>query len=265
MLGVDEGTAEEFYSLLIGNAQVLDRCAHERARADDPVGAVACAWSADMAIVQAVVWERILIASPHPGRQFFQLGEAIVAALAEGGSELSGWHGASAEHVVRAARARLLRAFEAPLARDVEAQLPVLAYLGALPAITEAQMGQAVSARLLGLPPGDFVADRRRAAQESMGEAHARLASGDTDGAIQIARDADLHSLDAYLVESAMAVGDDALLTVIARGELATAAVGAVAGLSHDFVAAMGVLRQAMTAALGEADGARLRRTFASV
>ena len=54
--------------------------------------------------------------------------------------------------------------------------------------------------------------------------------AGETSAAIQAAYQGDFTALDAYLVESAVAAGDDALLTVTIRWDLAVQAVSELAG-----------------------------------
>ena len=264
MLGVEKGTAEEFYSQCLANAHVLERSARSRASSSDSIGAVACAWGADVAIVQAVIWERILIASRNPLRQFYEVADVVVTALTEEDDGVKR-PVSSAEHMVRLARMRVAHAFDASLARDIEARWPDVTYLGAIPPFTDAEVQVAVANRLLGVSAGEFIEHRRREAAAFMLEAQSRRVHGDMAGAIQAGYDSDFRSLDAYLIESAIAVGDTALLTVISRWELATRAVAALAGLPPDFLAAVEVVRETLGAALGEADGARLRRTFAPV
>lgn len=265
MLGVDKGTAEEFYSQCLSNAQLLDRSARERAHGGDAIGAVACAWGSDVATMQAVIWERILVASRNPQRQFYQVAEVVVTAVRGDAPDDGPTLESTAEQLVRSARMRSLRAFDGGLAREVDGRWPEVSYLVSLPAFSEAQIEEAVNTRLLGENAADFVDHRRKEAAAAMLEAQARRVHGDTEGAIQAGYESDFHSLDAYLVESALAVGDAALMTVVTRWELATHAVAAIVALPRDFVAAMGVVRQAMADALGEADGARLRRTFVAL
>ncbi len=265
MLGVEKGTAEEFYSQCLGNATVLDRSARARAHHGDSIAAVACAWGADVAIVQAVIWERILIASSNPLRQFYQVAGVTVNALSVDEPDGPKRRIGTAEHMIRAARMRIQSAFDAELAADIAARWSDVTYLGSLPAFTPVQVQAAVEARLLGVSAGEFIEHRRREAAASMLEAQSRRVHGDTAGAIQAGYDSDFLSLDAYLIESAIAVGDEALLTVISRWELATRAVASLPGLPSDFLAAVGVVRDALAVSLGESDGARLRQTFAAV
>ncbi len=265
MLGVEKGTAEEFYSQCLANAEVLDRSAHARARRGDSIGAVACAWGADIAIVQAVIWERILIASSNPLRQFYQVADIVVLALADFDAEARKRKPGTAEHLIRAARARVQGAFDAALAADIAARWSDVSYLETVPAFTEAEVQAAVEARLLGVSASEFIEHRRREAAAFMLEAQSRRVHGDTAGAIQAGYDSDFRSLDAYLIESAIAVGDEALLTVISRWELATRAVASLPALPPDFLAAVEVVRETLAGALGEADGSRLRKTFTAV
>ncbi len=81
MLGVSSGTAEEFYSRCLANAQILEGAARQRVGSGDPVGALADAWGADVNMLQAVMWERILVAARTPQRQFFLVAGAIVTGL----------------------------------------------------------------------------------------------------------------------------------------------------------------------------------------
>lgn len=263
MLGVAKGTAEEFYSQCLANAQILERSARARAAGSDSIGAVACAWGADVAIVQAVIWERILIASRNPLRQFYEVADVVVTALVD--DDGVNRPVSSAEHMVREARMRVARSFDASLARDIEARWPDVSYLADTPPFADVDVQAAVANRLLGVSAGEFIEHRRREAAAFMLEAQSRRVHGDMAGAIQAGYDSDFRSLDAYLIESAIAVGDTALLTVISRWELATRAVAGLPALPPDFLAAVEVVRETLGAALGEADGARLRRTFAPV
>lgn len=265
MLGVEKGTAEEFYSQCLGNAQVLDRSARLRARDGDAVGAVACAWGSDLATVQALTWERILVASRNPQRQYYEVAEVVLAELRLEGSDDADEHDTTAEQVLRAGRRRLLRTFDAALAKDVQNRWNEISYLSTVPAFSEAQLLDAVNTRLLGVTAAEFIEHRRREAAAAMLEAQARRVHGDTEGAIKAGYDSSFFSLDAYLVESAIAVGDTALLTVVCRWELATRAVAALTGLPADFMGALGVVRETLARALGEADGARMLRTFATL
>ena len=124
--------------------------------------------------------------------------------------------------------------------------------------MTGDDISAAASARLLGLRPAEFVSRRRSEAAAAMLEAQAHRVRGETSEAIQSAYQSDFTALEAYLVDSAVAVGDDDLLTVTIRWDLAVQSVSEVPGLPDDFSRAVGVIRSAIVAGIGEADGRRL-------
>jgi hypothetical protein len=256
VLGVDEGTAEEFHGRLLASARALDRAAHAYAGNDDSVAAVATAWGADVMTAQAVLWERILIASRAPQRQYFQAASSLVGALQ---SEIAeGRPAGTAGALVRTARERMAVEFDEAMRADVAEQLPDSAYLDGLPAPTGQDFAASAAARLDGGSAREYAARRRDAAAEAMARAQEARIRQDTSTAITAAYESDFNVLESYLVESAIAVGDASLLTVIIRTELVTSAITELTGLPEDFVRAVTVIRETMLAALSEADGQRL-------
>ena len=256
-------TAEEFYGRCLGNVTVLDAAARRFAAAGDAVGALAAASGADTYALQAVVWERILVASSYPQRQFFRVAEALVGGLAAHLSD--GGPDRTAADTLLATRAGMLAACDPGLRQDVEAAWGDVQYLAALPAPTEADLLASVAARTGGLGPEAF-ADRRRAeAADVLTQAQTLRVKGDAVAAIQTAYESDLLALEAYLVRSAAALGDASLMTVTVRWELATHAVAALPGIPDGFVAAVHRIRDALVAGLGDADGQRLRADLVAV
>jgi hypothetical protein len=259
----DGRSAEEFYSQCLANARTLDQAARRLASAMDAPGAVATAWGSDVFAVQAVLWERILVASPVPQRQFFRVADALFDGLRGAGQGVGDQE--TCRTVVRAAREALLAACDPDLRGEIQASWPDLAYMGILPAPSQEDLEAAVVQRTGGVPAADFVDQRRREAFDAMAQAQASRVRGDTVGAIQLAYDSDFLALEAYLVESALAAGDDLLLSVTVRWELATASVGQLAGLPDGFVAAVHRVRDVLGAPLSEADADRLRASMAPV
>lgn len=256
MLGVTSGTAEEFYSRCLANAQALESAARQRAAEGDAVGALADAWGADVNMLQAVMWERIIAAARAPQRQFFQVAEAIVSGLR---SPLEAPDGATTlGRSIAHARERMATAFDDELAREMARRWPDITYLEAVPSVTADDVAAAVSARLLGLSAEEFVSRRRSDAAAAMLEAQTHRVRGETSEAIQCAYQGDFTALEAYLVDSAVAAGDHDLLTVTVRWDLAVQAVSDVPGLPDDFSQAISLIRTAIVSGIGEADGRRL-------
>ena len=252
-------SAEEVYSRCLGNASALDASARRFADAAAATDAVACAWGADVYAVQALVWERIMIAASSPQRQFFRAAEALVAGLhldrAAPGNR-------SAADVLETSRRAFLDACDPDLRDGIRSLWSDLDHLTGLAAPTADDLGEAVARRLASRSEGAFVEQRRREAAESMATAQALRIKGEGVPAIQAAYDSDLSSLEAYLVESAVAAGDAGLLTVTIRWELAIHALSGLPGLPEGFLAAVGRIRDTVAASLGDADGARLRLTL---
>lgn len=259
----DGRSAEEFYSQCLANARTLDQAARRLTTEMDAPGAVATAWGSDVVAVQAVLWERILVASPVPQRQFFRVADALFDGLRGAVPPLGEQE--TCRTVVRAAREALLAACDPDLRGAIQASWPDLAYMGILPAPTRDDLEAAVLRRTGGLPPAEFVEHRRREAFEAMTQAQAMRVRGDTMGAIQSAYDSDFLDLEAYLVESALAAGDVLLLSVTVRWELATASVAQLTGLPEGFVAAVTRVREVLGDPLAEADAGRLRASLAPI
>lgn len=248
---------EEFYSQCVSNAHALDAAARRLLAEGDPTAALACAWGADVFTVQAVLWERVLVAAPVPARKYFRAAEAMFAgATARPGSAAVLTSGAEA---LQAGRALLLADFDADTRAEIGEQWPDPGYLRGVPVPTADELASAVSIRLQGLGVEGFVAARREEAQAAMVEAQALRVRGETAAAVQAAYDADMLAFEAYLVESAAAAGDAMLLTVTIRWELAVVALAGMAGLPEGFVAAVTAIRDALGGSMVDADADRWR------
>lgn len=259
MSSEDRGSAEEFFSRCVANVAVLDRAARRHAAEGDAVSAVAAAWGADVNAAQSVLWERIMVASTAPQHLFFRAAEALIPGLAVAEAGVP----SNAMEAVGASRRSLLDACDASLRREIQRTWPEISYLAGLPAPTGEDLVAAAAERLDGVSPARFAKERYRMAHVAMREAHEYRVRGDSAAAIQGAYDSDFLALEGYLVESAAAAGDVALLSVVARWDLATGAVTDLAGLPEEFAAAVAVIREALCRGLGEADAGRVREAFA--
>jgi hypothetical protein len=257
VLGVDRGTAEEFHGRLLSSSHALDRAARIHAQSGSVVAAIASACGADITLLQAMLWERILIASRAPQRQYFQAAGSLLASMES--AELPAPPDDTAEQYLVVARENLVTQFDEPLQREAAAKLPDLTYLRWLAAPTPDDFDAAVAARLDGGSSAAFISARRKAARESMVEAQSDRIRGRIPAAIQAAYVSDFQSLEAYLIESALATGDARLLSVTMRSDLVASAIAELPRLPEDFGRAVGTIRDAMCSALTEADAERLR------
>lgn len=255
---------EEFFTQCVANARVLDAAARRLLADGDRVGAMACAWGSDVFTVQAVLWERVLVAAPVPARKYFRAAEAMFAPQRIVGGATAG-PAVTADEMISLGRIALMADFEPSVRLEITDQWADITYLRQAPAPTTEDLAVSVTDRLAGRTPEAFAAARRMLAGQAMDEAQALRVRGETQGAVQAAYDADLLCLEAYLVESAVAAGDAALLTVRVRWELATAAISGLLGLPNGFVAAVTALRDAITGSMVTADAERLRGTFVAI
>lgn len=252
-------SVEEYFTRRIGDAQVLVTAARAHAAADDAVAAVATMLAADTAILQALMWERVNISPRSPQRQFFQAAQALTEVMTRMGDDVPA---VSAADLVADARAAMASALDDDLADAVRARWSDAGFLLLLRAPTDADLRSSLFQRTDGLGAEAFVADRRDRARTVMAEAHAARVRGETAAAIRLAYDSDFLTVEAYLAESALASGDVWLLTAVPRWALVAAGVAALPGLPDTFTDAVDVVRAAMVAALGGADGGRLADAF---
>ncbi len=257
MTGIAHGAAEEFYTLRLANASVLERAARSRAAADDIVGALVLAWAADLEVFQAIVWERVVVVAGATPRHFFETAEGAVVHPGPWAEE--------AEGLLRASRAALLAQLDAPLAREVGQHWPDSAYLAGIPAPPSAAFTDAALRRMEGQAPRDFVQRRRQQGLAQMASAREHRVRGNVPEAIRLAYAGDCLLLEAYLVESAVAAGDAALMTAMSRWELCTQSVSSLASLPADFASAVRAIREALAAPLGDMDGQRLMETLPAI
>ncbi len=255
-----QSSAEEFFSRRLGDAQVLLSASARRASEGDAVGALATALGSDVATLQALLWERINMAPRAPQRQMFQAAEALVDTLAGFGSNAEA--PSSVADLIVATRERMTGTLDEALVAEAIGRWSDVSFLSAYEAPTEGDLASSLARRTDDLPVPEYVAGRRAAAAASMLQAQSARVRGATSDAITAAYDSDFCSLEAYLAESALAVGDIWLLTAISRWELATHEVSELMRLPDGFVDAVALVRRAMTTALGDADGARLAESF---
>jgi len=256
-MGIAHGAAEEFYAARVANAIVLERAARAKAAVGDAPGAIALAWAADLEVFQAVVWERVVVVAGATPRHFFEVAELAIASPGE-------W-AADAEGLLRSSRAALLARLDAPLAREISQRWPDSAYLAGMPAPRPDDFLEAAAGRLEGQRPADFVRRRRQQGMAQLEQAQEQRVRGNASEAIRLAYAGDCLFLEAYLIESAAASGDPALLTVSSRWELSTQSVSSLTSLPSDFASAVSKIRAALAAPLGDMDGQRLVESLPNV
>ncbi len=216
---------------------------------------------ADVANLELVSWERIVVTSPTPQVPLFEFASKVAAGL----STLSTQRLAEAPNAAAAidlVRESLVATVDPDLANEIASRQLSTEHLARSPMFTDTELHELVNRRLGGKSPEAFIIDARAHALALSNEARDFRLRGDTRAAISSAYRADMNSLDAYLVESALAVGDVAMLTMLTRRELAIAALGRLGAVPDDVKAAVSQVRQTLMLSLGWADGERLARTL---
>lgn len=257
-------TAEEVYAQCLVNTQVLDAAARRQALDADAVSALALAWGADVYAVQGVLWERIIGAAAATHRQLYRAADALFRGLRGAAPEPTMLEGSCAD-VLRVARTRLLAECDEGLADALQAVWIENSYLADLKAPTAEDVQAAARKRCRGRSALAQADALRADARAAMTRAQALRVRGDTVGALQESYEADLLSLEAYLLESALAAGDSDLLTVTIRWELAVAAIAGMDALPADFTRAVTQVRKALCSGLAESDGVRCLMSLSTV
>lgn len=253
-------TPELLYAETTARSTACRAVAETRAAEGDVVASVAATWAADVATVQAVLWERVMLASPDPDQQLADIAAAVGRAL--GGFAQEPQHATTAADAVRAARRGLSGAFDDAARSLIERRLPVLGHLEELPAPTSAEVADVAAQRLGGSSLDEVVAERSAEARACMAEVRALVAEGRSEQALALAWQADWATLEAYLLDAARAVGDDTLLSVDLRWSLAVRATDAITALPPDLGRAVALIRQHLVESLGAVEGERLRWRF---
>ena len=225
-----------------------------------PYYAVMAQWMSDIATMQAVMWERVMIAHPDPQDTFVTIGATLTQALSEYGP-LNG-PATTAEDSVRNARAAMATAFDDAAARAIDSQYLPLSHLAALPAPTDAESQAPRQARLGSHSAAALARHRRDHARASINLAQDHATQGDLNTALAHAWQADWATMEAYLLDSAEQIGDHSLISVDFRWAIAAQAVATLPGLPEDFTEAVAEIRDAMAKALGLVEGARLTALF---
>ena len=229
----------------------------------DAYAAVHAMWMADMCVVQAVMWERILIASPKPDEQFFAIAASVSRALSL--YALTGTAHPDAVSTLEAARDGLSQAFDKVAMRLLRARLTPLGHLAGLPQPDRAGAEAVLARRLSGSTVDALMAQRLQSAAECMGLAVGMHREGRHSDAITHAYQSDMGVYEAYLLEAARAVGDEFLMTVDLRWELAFKQISSLPSLPMDYQEATFLIREKLKGTVSPTEADTLDERFLAV
>lgn len=220
-------------------------------------------WAADVLVLQSLLWESGLGSAPDPDAQLAAVARAVDSSLRNDTSEDDGSN--TVASALQRARTALMSTFDASVhARLIERFLSPEHLSGLrLPASTAAQDSR--QGRLGDRSSQELSEDLRVAAADCMAVSTWMARAGLPDDALAQARQADLASFEAYLVEAATAVGDASLATVDLRWDIATSAVERITDAPDGLPEAVLQVRDALLGAVGPAEADALRATFEPV
>lgn len=238
---------------------ILRAAAQRHASAGATTESIACAVAADIATVQSYLGDNL---RPESRRRYFRHAQE---SLASHHSVSTGTITTAPEYMY-AFREWLLDLAPPGQLTDMADVMADHSYLDGLPA-PDSRAWQAFRQRRLGnLTERQFVETRMTAVRRLHLAAQVAVRESRDDPElgppIKIAYRADSATLEAYLVESAGAARDAALMTVTSRWELVSHALSRQSELPRDFDSAVAQIRSTMAGALDPADGRRLAAYF---
>lgn len=260
MLNGERLDADVICAQYLYQAQVFERASRRQATSDDALNALIFAWGADIASIQSSLFEQIVIARKAPIRQYFQEAETLIAHFDV--HELNFDSTASTAQLQMNIREQLFSWLPSDSRAAISSRLPDITYLEAIESPSAEQIHAGAQDRLQGMSASEFAVRRRREANELMLSALSSHARDEGNLAIELAYESDFRSLEAYLVDSALAVGDQRLWTVELRWELSKSAISEVELLPDAFEAAVHAIRSALTTGLGSPDSVRFQATL---
>ena len=197
----------------------------------DAYAAVHAMWMADMCVVQA------LTGTAHP----------------------------DAVSTLQAARDGLSQAFDQVAMRLLRARLTPLGHLAGLPQPDRAGAEAVLARRLSGSTVDALIAQRLQSAAECMGLAVGMHQEGRHSDAITHAYQSDMGVYEAYLLEAARAVGDEFLMTVDLRWELAFNQISSLPSLPMDYQEATALIREKLKGTVSPTEADTLDQRFLAV
>lgn len=221
--------------------------------------AVSCAVAADIATVQSYLTDNL---HPESRRRYFRHTQDALTVDHSPATETA----SSALAYMFAFREWLLDLAPPGQVTDMADVLADHSYLSTLPAPDTQAWRSFRERRLAGATVAEFVEAKMASARRLHLAAQVAQTESSEDPKlgrpINIAYRAESVTLEAYLVQSANAAGDAALMTVTSRWELVAHALIHQQGLPSDFDAALSQIRSTMVGALDPADGRRLSKFF---
>jgi hypothetical protein len=220
-------------------------------------------WSADVLVLQSLLWENGLGSAPDPDAQLAAVGRAVDSSLRAVSTEDDGAN--TVTSALQRARTALMSTFDASVHATLIDRFVSPEHLSGLPMPTGSAAQDSRLTRLGDRSTQELSEDLRVAAADCMAVSAWMAKAGLESDARAQARLADMASFEAYLVEAATAVGDVSLATVDLRWDIAAAAFDHGTDVPSCLAEAVQQLRDVLLRAVGPAEEDALRATFEPV
>ena len=244
-------------------AQLL-RLARRYAADGDVRRAQLATWSADVYVLEEVLWEHGLAEVPDPVAQLAGVGASVAEALEALAAGVSGE--VPPRTVVEEARRAMILTFDESVHEMLWAQLVPLDHLASCgPDPDSGRAAEApVRARLGDLTVGELVSELRQVATDCLHVGEVMDVEGEVTAADRMSHQADVATFEAYLIAAATHAGDDQMASVDLRWELARDLRPTGATGDGESRSPFATLRRELIALVGSAEMESLWRAFES-
>jgi len=222
-------------------------------------------WAADVYALEELLWEYGLAESPDPVAQLAAVGESVASALETLADGVSG--DVEPRAVVEAARRAMVSTFDESVHDVLLEQLPSLDHLDACASSVTQPGGidETPALERLGARTAEqLVSELRQAAEDCIHVREVMDDEGEVVASDRMTLQADVATFEAYLIAAAVHAGDDRLVSVDLRWELARNLVPTDGAKVTD-KSPFATLRRELIALVGSAEMETLWRNFESV
>jgi hypothetical protein len=242
----------------------LVRLASRYAADGDVRRAQLASWTADVYVLEELLWEHGLAEVPDPVARLASIGETVASSLEVLAEGVTGDVLPSA--VVEAARRAMVLTFDESVHEVLSQQLPSLDHLAGCepdPVVGREQADEApVRQRLGERSAEELVSELRQVATDCVHVGEVMGVEGEFTAADRMSHQADVATFEAYLVAAAVHAGDDQLASVDLRWELARELRPADWAGDGDGQSQFATLRRELIALVGSAEMESLWRAF---
>lgn len=205
------------------------------------------AFSADVHVLEELLWSNGLGEAPDPAAELAAIGESVAASIEAAAAALDDT-GPTGRELVEVAREALVMTFDPSVHDLLTERFEDLDHLDHCRATRTVDPEDRTAARLSGLTAAELVAELRTAAGDCRAMADLLHGGDEHEAGDRLDRQSDAAAFEAHLVSSAIRAGDDALVTV---------------DLRWDLVAGENPTPERLTAVVGSAERDALRSTIA--